>query len=101
MPDMTVALGATAFFGLTTTNGFYAQDSSSDDTDSESMMLTAVGNKAASHVYNKGDDFSCRFKYNGTTLRTSIGVMGTAIGKVVSGKIATDMDIEFSADGDR
>ena len=102
MSDANVDLNASALHSVfTTTAGFYPQDSGTERTMRESIALGADGDRGCSHVYDKGHEYSNRYKYCGTALTTALGAAATAFGKVDSGKVWTEMDIEFSAEGDR
>ena len=105
MSDAAVDLGATDVWGLTTAAGFHAQESSTEDFSTESLALAADGDKACSNEHNTGENVEARYKYCGTTLRTSLGVTLTSFGRIVgtgaAAIVMTDLEINMPGNGEQ
>ena len=99
MSDFNVANEASSLFGLTTTNGFYPQDSNSDENSEEAIALTKIGDLGCHNEFNKGADVRNRYKYCGTALSTGLGSLLTTFGGVIgtgaAAIVVTELTIEF------
>lgn len=95
MSDATVDLGATDLFSLGA--GFHAQESSSEPTSEEALAQAANGDMACVNYHNSMTNSRTRYKYCGTALKTALGSILTAFGRVVNGILPTDLEISFSS----
>jgi hypothetical protein len=103
MSDANVDHEASGLFGLTTTSGFYPQDSGEEEGSDEKLARGATANMVGRNIVNAMKTFSNRYVYVGATLRTSLGATATAFGSVVgtgaAAKIVTGLSISFPDGG--
>ena len=104
MSDANVDMLASGLFTtLTTTNGFYPQDSETQDTSEESVALAADGDLACHNEFNKGHEYRNTYAYCGTALSTDLGSIVTAYGMVwgdgTSAIVHSELSIDFPGPG--
>ena len=103
MSDALVDLLATDVYGLTTTNGFHAQESDANAESQEALARKANGDLACHNEFDLVTRKPARYQYCGTALTTALGAIATAFGEVVgTGAAATliqQLDINFGGPG--